>query len=195
MTNPQIASFFDSLADSWDSGEVKPQQKIDKILDVAEVTQGKTVLDIGCGTGILIPDYVSRKVSKCVAADISPKMVEIAKSKFANVGNVDIVCADAETYSFDGVFDCAVIYNAFPHFFNREELFKNIAKHLSQGGRLTVAHSMGRNALAKHHSGSAKNVSTPLPEATELAEIMAAYFNVDTAIETDEIYIVSGTVV
>lgn len=195
MTNAQIAAFFDSLAETWDSAEAKPQQRIDKILDVADITQGKTVLDVACGTGVLIPDYIRRKVSKCVASDISPKMIEIAKRKFANISNVDFVCADAETHGFDELFDCAVIYNAFPHFFNRKMLFENIAKHLKHGGRLTVAHSMSRNALAKHHSGSAKNVSIPLPESTELAEFMATWFVVDTAIETNEIYIVSGLVI
>lgn len=194
MNGTEIAAFFDSLADSWDIGMVKCQQKIDRILDIAGVTQGKTVLDIACGTGVLIPDYIGRNVKKCVAVDISPKMIEIAEIKFANADTVDFICADAEYCSFGEEFDCAVIYNAFPHFTNRNKLFENVAKHLKRGGRLTVAHGMSREALSAHHSGCAKNVSTPLPEAAELADIMSPWFEVGVAISTDEIYVVSGLV-
>lgn len=195
MTNTEIAEFFDSVADSWDSGMVKSQQKIDKILDIAEIFQGKTVLDIACGTGVLISDYVSRNVKNCVAVDISPKMIEIAKIKFADNGNVRFVCADASDFDFGENFDCAVIYNAFPHFANPEKLFKNVAKHLKLGGRLTIAHGMSREELLKHHSGCAKKISAPLPEATELAQIMKPWFDVDAVVSTNEVYVVSGLVI
>lgn len=194
MTNTEVADFFDSVADSWDSNMVKCRQKIDMILDAAGVSQGKTVLDIACGTGVIIPDYLNRNVKKCIAVDISPKMIEIAKSKFAGNDAVEFICTDAESCGFAETFDCAVIYNAFPHFANRKMLFENIAKHLKRGGRLTIAHGMSREDILKHHSGCAKNVSLPLPEAAELAENMKPWFAVDTAVSTDEIYIVSGLV-
>ena len=192
MDKKEIVSFFDSCADSWDADMVKVQWKIDKILDVAGITEGKTVLDVACGTGVLIPDYINRKAIKCVGVDISSRMTSIASDKFAEYGNINFVCADAESFDFGEMFDCAVIYNAFPHFVNRTNLFENISKHLNENGRITVAHGMSREALIKHHSGRAEKVSSILPEADELAEIMEAYFVVDTMISMDEIYIVSG---
>ena len=192
MDKKAVAAFFDSLADSWDDDMIKIQWKIDKILDVAEVTEGKTVLDVACGTGVLIPDYLKRNVEKCVAVDISERMIEIAKIKFSQNDNIELLCADAEQYEFSEKFDCIVIYNAFPHFADREQLFKNLSKCLKNGGRITIAHGMSREALIKHHSGSAEKISTILPEAENLAEIMKVYFNTDTIISTDEIYIVSG---
>ena len=81
MDKKQVAEFFDNLAEVWDIDMVKNQSKIDDILDKAEVTEGKYVLDVACGTGVLIPDYIKRKVSKCVAIDISDKMIEKAKGK------------------------------------------------------------------------------------------------------------------
>ena len=51
---------------------------------------------------------------------------------------------------------------------------------------------MSRQALIRHHSGSAKDISTILPEAEEMAEIMNPFFDADIRISTDEIYIVSA---
>ena len=192
MNKKQVAEYFDSLADVWDINMIKIQPKIDEILDRAGVTEGKYVLDVACGTGVLIPDYVKRKVSKCVAIDISDKMIEKAKSKFSQYENVEFLCGDAEVFDFKDKFDCIVIYNAFPHFIDRDKLFKNLSKCLKPDGRITVAHGMGREALLKHHSGSAKNVSTVLPEIEEMTDLMSDYFDVDVSISTDDIYIASA---
>lgn len=192
MDKKEIISFFDSCADSWDADMIKVQWKIDKILDITGITEGKSVLDVACGTGVLIPDYINRKVSRCVGVDISRNMIDVALRKFSGHRDICFICADAERLDFGESFDCAVIYNAFPHFINRENLFKNILTHLKENGRITVAHGMSRDALIKHHSGKAEKVSLILPEADDLAEIMEPYFEVDTKISTDEIYIVSG---
>ena len=192
MDKKQVAEFFDNLAEVWDIDMVKNQSKIDDILDKAEVTEGKYVLDVACGTGVLIPDYIKRKVSKCVAIDISDKMIEKAKGKFSGYKNVELLCGDAEAFDFKDEFDCIVIYNAFPHFVDRDKLFKKLLKCLRTDGRITVAHGMGREALIRHHSGSAKNVSTILPEIEEMVRLMSKYFDVDVSISTDDIYIASA---
>jgi demethylmenaquinone methyltransferase/2-methoxy-6-polyprenyl-1,4-benzoquinol methylase len=188
----EVIEFFDSFAESWDDDVVRIQWKIEKILDAAGVSEGKAVLDVACGTGVLIPDYINRKVSRCVGIDISTKMIDIAKRKFSEYENISLLCADAETFEFSENFDCIVIYNAFPHFVNCEALFINLAKCLNQGGRITIAHGMSREELIKHHSGRAEKISSVLPEAEELAKAMSEFFDMDIKTSTDEIYIVSG---
>ena len=192
MDKKEVREFFDSLADTWDTDIIKVQWKIDKILDAAGVTQGKTVLDVACGTGILIPDYINRNICRCIAVDISRNMINIAKNKFSEYKNIEFLCADAETFKFNEKFDSIIIYNAFPHFANRNLLFENLLTHLNENGRITVAHGMSRETLIKHHSGKAEKISTILPQANELAEIMKPYFDIDVTLSTDEIYVVSG---
>ncbi len=193
MDKKEVAAFFDFLAPSWDADTVKCHHKIDKILDIAGVTEGKEIFDVACGTGVLIPYYINRKIKGCIGIDISRNMIEIAKNKFSEYDNIEFICADAEVFGFKNKFDCIVIYNAFPHFVNCSLLFKNLAEHLNENGRITIAHSMSRKDLIKHHSGKAKEVSSILPEADDLAGIMKPYFDIDTVISDSDMYVVSGS--
>ena len=45
----------------------KDDSKMNEILDVAKISSGKSVLDIACGTGVMIDYYIERNVSKVTA--------------------------------------------------------------------------------------------------------------------------------
>lgn len=189
MEKKDIINFFDNLAEVWDEGQISKDEIIEKILDNGGVESHKDILDIACGTGVLFPFYFKRNVKSVTGIDISPQMVKIAKGKFPET---ETICGDAEEYHFGKKFDIIMIYNAFPHFPNPEKLIKHIAGYLNDGGRLTVAHSMSREKLQKHHSGSASKVSLELPTAEDLAESLKPYFNIDIIISDNEMYQVTG---
>ena len=153
---------------------------------------GTEALDVATGTGVLIPDYLSRGVVHVTAVDISPKMAQIAQGKFAGDDRVTILCADAQTMAFDRRFDCILIYNAFPHFSEPERLFDNLSRQLKLGGRLTVAHGMSRERINDHHRGGASHVSYGLMPARDLAALMAPFVAVDQVLSDDSMYLVSG---
>ncbi len=189
MEKKDVINFFDNLADSWDEGQISKDEIIEKILDNGGVEPHKDVLDIACGTGVLFPFYFKRNVKSVTGIDISPEMVKMAMRKFPET---EIICGDAEEYSFNKSFDVIMIYNAFPHFPNPEMLIKNLVGYLKENGRISIAHSMSRMEIQKHHSGSAAKVSLELPVAEDLAKILKPYFNVDTIISDDAMYQVSG---
>lgn len=112
---------------------------IGQILDNAGIRPGVSVLDVACGTGVLIPDYLKRGAAQITAIDIAPEMVRIAREKFPQE-NVTVLCGDASQTHFPALFDCIVIYNAFPHFPEPERLISHLAGLLTPGGTLTVAH-------------------------------------------------------
>ncbi len=188
MKKEDIRDFFDRCADWWDDDMIRNDSVIEKILDNGGVTPGVDVLDVACGTGVLFPDYLKRRVSSVTAIDISPKMVEVARKKFPEI---NIICGDAETTVFEEKFDAIMIYNAFPHFPDPVNLIKCLAEFTVPGGKLSVAHGMSRNALMEHHK-RAENVSLILPEAEKLAEIFAQWFDVDKIISNDQMYQVVG---
>ncbi len=188
MNQQEIISFFDKCAPSWDAELIRNEQVIETILNNSGIEKGVSVLDVACGTGVLFPDYIKRG-AVVTGIDISSEMVKIANSKFPDI---NIICGDVEEIDFAEKFDSVMIYNAFPHFPNPQRLIENLSKLLRVGGRLSVAHGMSREALLKHHSGKAKEVSLELPQAEDLAKMLETYFNVDVIISDNDMYQVSG---
>ena len=191
MNKSDIISFFDRHAAGWDANMTVDDKKIAYILDAAGVAAGKTVLDIACGTGVLFPYYCERKVQRVTAVDISCEMIRIASGKNRDE-RIETICADIETLPVLGQYDCAVVYNAFPHFEDPQRLTERLSLWLKQGGRLTVAHSMGLKELARRHEGKAKAVSRRMLHAEELAKVFMPWFDADAIVSNDDMYLVSG---
>ena len=187
----EVIEFFDRLAPGWDAEMVRNDEIINTILDNAGVTDGRDVLDVACGTGVLIPDYLKRKVASVTGIDISPKMAEIAKEKFKRE-RVTILSGDVEATAFDRKFDCIVVYNAFPHFPDPERLIRTLSGLLKPDGTLTVAHGMSREKIDAHHHGTASHVSNGLMPADDLAAIFGKYLSITTVISDESMYQVAG---
>ena len=117
-----------------------------------------------------------------------------AKKKFQQ-DNVQIICGDVETQQFEHKFDSIVVYNAFPHFSQPENLIKILAAHLKEEGVLTVAHGMSRKQIDRCHSGKASHVSIGLMNEDELAEIFGNHLEVIVKRSDEKMYQVAGTAV
>lgn len=192
MDKKDIIAFFDRCAPSWDAETVKNDGIIGKILDNAEIGADMDILDVACGTGVLFDYYLNRGVASVTGIDIAPEMARIAAQKYAEAPKVRVICGDVEAYAFDRKFDRIVVYNAFPHFPYPKRLIKILANLLKEGGRLTVAHGMSREAIDNHHCGSASKVSNGLMSAESLKRIFDAHFDVEVVISNRHMYQVSG---
>lgn len=190
MDKETIREFFNNFAPHWDNEPVADIEIINTILDNADIKENTDILDVACGTGVLFPFYLERNVKSITAVDLSPEMVKIAKGKCPQA---DAICGDAENITFARQFDVIMIYNAFPHFPEPEKVIKNLAKHLKDGGKISIAHGMSKKELDEIHMKSAGKVSNILPECDELAEMLLPYFNVDIKISNDKMYQVCGT--
>lgn len=191
MIKADVIAFFDKYAPQWDSDMIRDDKIIAIILDNANVHSGSRVLDVACGTGVLIPDYLARNVASVTAVDISPEMVKIAQEKFQQ-SNVHIICADIEAVELKKKFDSIVIYNAFPHFPDPENLIRTLASLLEPGGALTVAHGMSREQIDQRHQGSASKVSIGLMHEDDLADLFEKYLKVTVKISDERMFQVVG---
>lgn len=185
-----VIEFFDRCAPSWDAELIRSDRKINIILDNAGVREGSRVLDVACGTGVLIPDYI-RRGADVTGIDISPEMIKLAERKYAGTG-VRFICGDVETADVGQGFDAIVVYNAFPHFPDPERLITHLSRLLAEGGVLTVAHGMSREKIDAHHHGSASKVSMGLMPAEQLAGIFGRHLDVTAVISDEDMYQVAG---
>ena len=192
MEKEKIIAFFNGLADSWDAGMVRNEKVIAAILDNAQIYAGTAVLDVACGTGVLIPDYLERQVQSVTGIDISDRMVEIAQRKFAEYENVEIICQDVYDLDEACLYDRIVVYNALPHFESPEQLVACLSRHLRKGGYLTIAHGMSRARINGHHSNVSSDVSRSLITSEELSQIFGQYLTVTTVIDNEDMYQVTG---
>ena len=192
MDKNEMIAYFDRRAPYWDRENQADPAVIRAILDNAQIGPGQDVLDVACGTGVLFPFYLERKVRSLTAIDLSPAMVKIAGEKAAEAPNVTLVCGDVEAWKPDKKFDCIVVYNAFPHFPYPKRLLKNLAGLLKEGGRLTVAHGASRECINAMHEEQAAAVSQELMEAQKLTRLFDAHYDVEVMISNDRMYQVVG---
>lgn len=186
MQKKDIIEYFDRCAPGWDADVIRNEAVITTILDHAGIDCGMHVLDVGCGTGVLFPDYLKRNVGSLTGIDISPEMAKIAASKYPQV---QVICGDAEHTAFDRKFDAVMVYNALPYFPDPAALIEALARVVKPGGRLSVANSMGWAYFRKEHASVSARV---IPEK-ELANLFAPFFDVDVIISNDRMYQVAGT--
>ncbi|MBQ3911818.1 MAG: class I SAM-dependent methyltransferase [Lachnospiraceae bacterium] len=195
MDKKDVIAFFDMLAPTWDTGMVHNDRIIGNILANTNVRKGVSVLDVACGTGVLVPDYFKAGAGHVTAVDFSSEMIKTARPKFTdeiNSGRLKLVCTDVEDYCPGNRFDCILVYNAFPHFVDGDRLISHLTGLLVPGGTLSVAHGMSRDAINAHHSGRAAKVSNGLMPADDLAAIFGKYLKVTTVISNSEMYQVAG---
>ncbi len=185
-----VRGFFDSLAGSWDADRAEEPEKIRAILRRAGIVPGVEVLDVACGTGVLFPYYLELGAGSVTGIDLSPEMIRRAEAKFSD-SRIRLLTGDAAELD-DGCFDRIVVFNALPHFPDPERLLRSLAARLAPGGRLTVAHDRCRAAVNGWHEQTAGEVSLGLPPAETVARWMSAALEVDTVVDGEEAYVVSG---
>ncbi len=179
--------FFDSMAEKWDEVCQHDTDKIEKILNLINIQNGDKILDVGTGTGILIP-FLREQVGeqgKIVAIDVSKKMLEIAERKYT-YDNVSFVCDDVLKSDLPSqYFDYAICYSVFPHFENKKIAIENLSSYLKEAGKLMVCHSQSREEINKLHRNASKAVAEDnLPTTDEFKECFSE-LNLETIIEID----------
>ena len=105
MNKRDVIEFFDRYAPNWDADQIPKDKIINRILDNAGVAEGQDILDVACGTGILFPFYLERKVASVTGIDISPEMAKLAAEKHKECDCIRGVCGDVEETPFDRQFD------------------------------------------------------------------------------------------
>jgi ubiquinone/menaquinone biosynthesis C-methylase UbiE len=178
MNNPYSRSkFFDQLAPEWDQEiALGDLHRLSTIFHTDIPGLKLPVLDIGCGTGILIP-FLRQKTgcdTPIIELDISKKMLNIANQKAGNRNSIFFIQADVQFMPFsDETFGSIICFSAFPHFQYKLEALKEIYRCLANRGHFIVLHLMGHRKLNQIHKEKNEAVANDrMPAAKTLASFM-----------------------
>ena len=185
----RIKEFFNGLAEKWDDYQEATEERKTELLKKAGVKKGQLAIDIACGTGAITATLHAITGEKVLAVDISDKMIAVAEKKYRELPWATFINEDILSLKTEEKFDIAVIYNAYPHFFEVDKLCKKTAELLKDGGTLAIIHSLSRKELSSHHSAHAANVSHPILSPEEEGKKFTDRFTILTAEESDNHYL------
>jgi len=188
------ADFFNSVAKNWDNMINVDESKINYLLNKLKIQEDDEILDIGTGTGVLIP-FLNERVctGRIKGVDISEGMLEVAKSKFNHLSNVDFDLVNVEKEELKYQYDKIILYSMYPHLENKTQTISNLVKDsLKEDGILMIAHSDSREFLNNLHRNSDERVhESILMEINEQKNVFInAGLKVIEAFENDEMYYV-----
>jgi ubiquinone/menaquinone biosynthesis C-methylase UbiE len=169
--------FFNSRADIWDETVAeKDNVKLEAMVARMDIKPGSTILDVGTGTGILVP-FILRKIGekgRMVCLDYAEEMLNKAEVKGFR-GDIRYICADIEDSRLPGdSFDYVVCYSSFPHFESKSRALGEIYRLLSNGGRLFICHTSSRQAINDIHGQIPDVRSHLIPEEDEMRKLLSA---------------------
>lgn len=184
--------FFDRVADNWDNMIEINEIKINTLLSKISIKDKEYILDVGTGTGVLIP-FISKlnPNGKIKGVDISKGMLNRAKEKFKNNKNVCFELLDVENSKIDETYDKIILYSMFPHLQNKTNTIKKlVTKNLTKNGQLIIAHSNSREFLNNMHKSTDESVSEDRLISIENQKVLfeEVGLNVEQAFENNEIY-------
>ena len=172
----QLQEYFDQLAPTWDQELTGERLNcLSNIVKELGIKPGYYVLDIGSGTGILLP-FLSTELGekgKIVALDFSAEMLIQAKAKnFQPI--VDFAQADVLAIPLaDNSVDMAMCNSVFPHFDDKVRALKEIARVLRNNGRLVICHTMSRKMINQLHQSIGGAVANDLlPDEFQLKRLI-----------------------
>lgn len=187
----EIETFFDTMAERWDTFCVHDPERIRIILELSDLQPGARILDVGCGTGVMEQFLLRYRPSRIMGIDLSGQMIEKARIKYYD--HPEIVFRQADVHTFSGeCFDYIIVYSAFPHFMRPERLIGHLRELLLPDGKLVICHSESKERINSHHERHAKRLSLPLPPAREVATLMEPYFDIRVVADTESLYLVYG---
>jgi ubiquinone/menaquinone biosynthesis C-methylase UbiE len=153
-----LRAFFEDLAERWDAQQPPDRQDVLRRLlapFTAELSAAQAILEVGSGTGALIPCLRERApAARLVSIDLAHAMLRRARRRCPDAA---LVQADVHRPPFiqqAGAFDLAVCHNSFPHFADKPSALRELARVLAPGGRLLILHDLSRAEVNAIHGGT-----------------------------------------
>lgn len=180
--------YFNQLAERWDGMPAPPGApvRVARFVSRAVRPGDGLILDVGCGTGVLLPALLERAdpAARIVETDVAERMLAENRRKRPG-GAVRHVCAEALRMPFpEGLFDAVLCFGVLPHLGDPGAVLARLWTNVAPGGTLAVGHLMGSAVLNAFHASLQGPVNQDrLPPAASLAAILSGLGGLPRAAE------------
>ncbi len=131
---------FENLVQNFENEEREEWQKPEEVIALLGDIEGKTIMDIGAGTGYFA-FRMSAKGAKVIAADVDDRFINYVEEKRDSLNDPLLVTrkvAYDDPLLAEEELHHAIIINTYHHLNDREEYFSKVVKGLKSGGSLMV---------------------------------------------------------
>jgi ubiquinone/menaquinone biosynthesis C-methylase UbiE len=162
-------------------------ERLEEIVAQGRIARGDTVLDVGSGTGILMPMIKRYDPGSIYACDLSRRMLEQLRKNYPDVKTIMADVRDIELP--DGSVHVAFINACYPNIADKKGAFANLGRMIKAGGRMVISHPLGKTFILSIKDG----VPFPLdefPDETEANSLFKPFgFEIETFIDQPVLYI------
>jgi len=170
--------YFNQLAGKWDKmTSEETRSRLPEMIRDLRIRPGDAVLDVGGGTGILLPLLykVAGNKSKIISLDIAEEMLKRARNN-SHPNNIHYVHADVTAIPLASeTFDVVICYSCFPHFPDKAKALAEMARVLRSSGRLVICHTASRHDINKLHESIGDVIGNDtIPDEATMRDMLKA---------------------
>jgi demethylmenaquinone methyltransferase/2-methoxy-6-polyprenyl-1,4-benzoquinol methylase len=196
--NTEKQLFFDDVAPRWVRDEATRSARLAELFTSDILPVSGPVLDVGTGTGILIPHLRAAGCREIHACEISGSMLGMAHARYRDLPGVRFLQCDAQRLPVrDAVYGTVHCFSVYPHFDAPERALGEFRRVLRPGGSLCILHLMDHTELNALHRDAGRAVAHDiLPPVHTLAAALPRHgYHVIHAEERPGLYLLQAVTV
>jgi len=139
---------FDLLVDAFEPPlPVGVPERLSRIVAAAEIEKGASVLDVGTGSGILIPLIQQYEPGKIHACDLSREMLKQVQTKHSGI---ETHWCDVRDLTLpDHSLDVVCINACYANIADKPGAFRLLARIVKPAGKVVISHPLGKDFINK----------------------------------------------
>jgi SAM-dependent methyltransferase len=162
-------------------------ERLEKIVASGGIVKGITVLDVGSGTGIMVPLIRKHEPAHIYACDLSEVMLERLRKNYPYAQTILGDVRDLELP--DGSLDVVFINACYPNIVDKATAFSNIGRMIKPGGRLVISHPLGKSFIDVIREGTPFPLDD-FPERADAETLLRPFgFGVRRFVDDPKLYI------